>query len=555
MNLKDQFEWDIVNSSNSPEHFAEVYCSDLGLGGEFKTAVAHCIREQSQVHMKSLFVVGHPMDGTPILEEEVKQTFLPPIDIAARSFEQTSTFTPIIDYLSDGEIERTEKEREKELKRKRRQTKGKRGIALPDRDPVRTHRTPAIGFPDMDPSLASSGITAPTSSKRAAAAAASATIAVMVASENEGGGGRYSAPVNLPEKAVQPPKPTRTRGLYKPPPIPNPIENPRAQMTKTENTALASTDRATRPPDSSGSTRLTAFHRPKDEFVAEGQHKNIIDGVWHCSNCGAPDGIAVGRRKGPNGIKSQCGPCGKYWHQHRKPRPVQYSTDRAWHERQLREMSKKGKRSRVLPNIHTDLPPSHNRVDDGPYQPLDVGASSPQSTMSSMSQQSVELPLAKKARINGNAPVSREAPRAASPPQLPPAPPPVPVVMPTNAAPPPPSGGDNGVQHVSAPPYPTDGSGPSLSPLARPEWLMTALKGMQDKYPDDRFDVIQRPRMQTEQTPDDEIWRVKCFDCPGKLYKPGPAQSLDNFEVHLRNRLHRQKVAARVSGAPPPSAS
>ncbi|EJD52084.1 hypothetical protein AURDEDRAFT_55928 [Auricularia subglabra TFB-10046 SS5] len=78
---------------------------------------------------------------------------------------------------------------------------------------------------------------------------------------------------------------------------------------------------------------------------------------------------------------------------------------------------------------------------------------------------------------------------------------------------------------------------------------------MQDKYPDDRFDVIQRPRMQTEQTPDDEIWRVKCFDCPGKLYKPGPAQSLDNFEVHLRNRLHRQKVAARVSGAPPPSAS
>ncbi|EJD52064.1 SNF5-domain-containing protein, partial [Auricularia subglabra TFB-10046 SS5] len=99
MNLKDQFEWDIVNSSNSPEHFAEVYCSDLGLGGEFKTAVAHCIREQSQVHMKSLFVVGHPMDGTPILEEEVKQTFLPPIDIAARSFEQTSTFTPIIDYL------------------------------------------------------------------------------------------------------------------------------------------------------------------------------------------------------------------------------------------------------------------------------------------------------------------------------------------------------------------------------------------------------------------------------------------------------------------------
>lgn len=283
-----------------------------------RTAIAHCIREQTQVHLKSLFVVGHPMDGTPILEEDVRQAFLPAVDTVARSFEQTAAFTPIIDYLSDGEIERAEKEREKELKRKRRQTKGKRGVALPDREPPRTHRTPAIGFPDVDPSLSAAAISAPTSSKRAAAAAASLTIASMVASENAPDGRDYGGPVAFTpqqqqhlQKPVQPAKPTRTRGLYKPPPIPNPIPNPREGKTKTPSTALAPEDRSGRPPDSSGSLRLTAFHRPKDEFVAEGQHKNIIDGVWHCSNCGAPDGVAVGRRKGPNGIKSQCGPCGK----------------------------------------------------------------------------------------------------------------------------------------------------------------------------------------------------------------------------------------------------
>jgi SWI/SNF-related matrix-associated actin-dependent regulator of chromatin subfamily B protein 1 len=36
MNLTDQFEWDINDPNNSPEDFAEVYCRDLGLGGEFK---------------------------------------------------------------------------------------------------------------------------------------------------------------------------------------------------------------------------------------------------------------------------------------------------------------------------------------------------------------------------------------------------------------------------------------------------------------------------------------------------------------------------------------
>lgn len=36
MKLDDQFEWDIDNSSASPEMFAEVYARELGLGGEFR---------------------------------------------------------------------------------------------------------------------------------------------------------------------------------------------------------------------------------------------------------------------------------------------------------------------------------------------------------------------------------------------------------------------------------------------------------------------------------------------------------------------------------------
>ena len=40
--------------------------------------------------------------------------------------------------------------------------------------------------------------------------------------------------------------------------------------------------------------------------------------------------------------------------------------------------------------------------------------------------------------------------------------------------------------------------------------------------------------------------RIKCLDCPGKLYTPGPETGVNNFEVHLKNRIHREKVDKRI---------
>src|SRR5262249_11862138 len=100
-----------------------------------------------------------------------------------------------------------------------------------------------------------------------------------------------------------------------------------------------------------------------------------------------------------------------------------------------------------------------------------------------------------------------------------------------------------------------------------PEWLTLAVQEMQEKYPDDRFEVISRklnPLSPAE-------WRIKCLDCPGKvgscfvfdlwhvffadmfrkwkLYTPGPAETLSNYEVHIKNRQHRQRVNNRVHSA------
>jgi SWI/SNF-related matrix-associated actin-dependent regulator of chromatin subfamily B protein 1 len=32
--------------------------------------------------------------------------------------------------------------------------------------------------------------------------------------------------------------------------------------------------------------------------------------------------------------------------------------------------------------------------------------------------------------------------------------------------------------------------------------------------------------------------RIRCTDCATKIYTAGPGQTVDNFEVHLKNRGH-----------------
>ncbi len=53
--------------------------------------------------------------------------------------------------------------------------------------------------------------------------------------------------------------------------------------------------------------------------------------------------------------------------------------------------------------------------------------------------------------------------------------------------------------------------------------------------------------------PSDVKWmflpRIRCIDCPGKMYTPGPEMTLGNFEVHLKNKQHRERVAARTLAA------
>jgi SWI/SNF-related matrix-associated actin-dependent regulator of chromatin subfamily B protein 1 len=69
VHLEDQFEWDLMSYRHAldPEVIAKRSCSELGIGGEFVTAVAHTIREQvcwyaidhlnSGAHVHEMFTV------------------------------------------------------------------------------------------------------------------------------------------------------------------------------------------------------------------------------------------------------------------------------------------------------------------------------------------------------------------------------------------------------------------------------------------------------------------------------------------------------------------
>ncbi|KAG4414195.1 hypothetical protein IFR04_012682 [Cadophora malorum] len=119
------------------------------------------------------------------------------------------------------------------------------------------------------------------------------------------------------------------------------------------------------------------------------------------------------------------------------------------------------------------------------------------------------------------------------------------------------------IGRVDAPPPPPPGQPPHVPPPP-PSWLTAGLNGLLTQYPGDRFEGVMRytavntatempcPAPAPGTSPDDVKWmylpRIRCHDCPGKLYTPGPETTVGNFEVHLKNRQHRERVDARIAG-------
>lgn len=532
-----------------------------------RTAIAHSIREQVQVYEKSLYLIGHTADGSKIQDEELRLAFLPPIYSARRTLDQVPTYTPQLNFYAEKELERNERAD----RRKRRQPRGRRGdkVVLPDREPLRTFRTPAIGFPEPEKET----VVPVAPSRRAAAIAAekaNTQIAVIEQKENQPYGSSPtmsttvlpSAPQphimpSMNSRPSQPPTqptvdaaPRRSRQeLLRGPPVAARVRQPRPLPA----TTIASSDTKvpaewTRSARERAATKPTGKRRgPKERELPEGQHPNMIDGVWHCSNCGCPEDVAVGRRQGPLGPKSMCGQCGKWWHRHRKPLEVEYSTNREFHlekkrkDDEIRRLKKRGGMKAVQAAQERERLLAQSTPSAAHGSPLLTSASRPvnaatprknrpppsnilNSSESSLSPPAMSPPRPRKRELGPPNSTPRELSQPAQQGQLPPQ---------ASLAPPP-----DLVAEILAAPPPTVRTNYSSTPVdrnraaaaQRPAWLNDELTKLRTRYPDDIFDVLQKtkPPVNGEPAPNPAAaseWRVRCSDCPGKV---GPSIQQSN---------------------------
>ncbi|QRV86454.1 SNF5/SMARCB 1/INI1 family protein [Ceratobasidium sp. AG-Ba] len=129
--LHDHIEWDLA-SPLTPEHFARVLCADTGLAGEAVPLVACALREALLKHTKDAVEAGlvGPGTGDKRSAELASSTTAPlrkelgsePLRSVFREWQDAEEYFPRLELLSAEELERRAMERERAIRRMRRET-------------------------------------------------------------------------------------------------------------------------------------------------------------------------------------------------------------------------------------------------------------------------------------------------------------------------------------------------------------------------------------------------------------------------------------------------
>lgn len=472
--LVDQFEWDINNPLNSPEEFALSMSRELSLSGEFTTAIAHCIREQSQLFTKSLYIVGYPFDGRPVEDADLVAAFLPtPLPSAFRPHQQAREYAPYLYEMKEADLEKNEVIFSREQRRQKRSVNRRGGPTLPDlKDRQRTVRTLVV------------------SSTLPGAAATIEESRIFKRVGGIGGRGKRGAATHAgdgisdsdesEDSVAESPAPSQLQGTL-----------------RTRGTRVAAT---------AAQQRMANLGRSETPEAILHHHETRT---------------SARRFGGRDREESFDGPSSLI---------VKLKVGREKLQQYLRD-----KRNGIRPqNLHNR---SHSSI-SGLGTPA-RGSMGPPSTPGHQHNQ-LKAPTSTPGPSTGQ--IGRlDAPFPPPPGQQ--MPPPVStqthfkVFFLSNCRQPPP-----------------------------PAWLITALSTLQQAYPSDRFEGMMRysPVDKVTETPVPAppagaetpgnikyMWlpRIRCNDCPGKLYTPGPDTTVENFEVHLKNRVHRERVDARTKAA------
>lgn len=103
--LVDQVEWDMSQKENNPEEFAMKLCAELGLGGEFVTAIAYSIRGQLSWHHRTYAFSEAP---------------LATVEVPFRATGDADQWAPFLETLTDAEMEKKIRDQDRNTRRMRR---------------------------------------------------------------------------------------------------------------------------------------------------------------------------------------------------------------------------------------------------------------------------------------------------------------------------------------------------------------------------------------------------------------------------------------------------
>ncbi|GLI80164.1 chromatin structure remodeling complex protein sfh1 [Penicillium ochrochloron] len=117
----DRFEWSLLHPPGMAEEFAQITCADLHLGGEWVSAISHAIYEAVLKLKKEVCESGGLING---FGNEIDNQAANGVEAGWRYDPETlgDKWQPQVETLSKEEIERREGDREREIRRVRRET-------------------------------------------------------------------------------------------------------------------------------------------------------------------------------------------------------------------------------------------------------------------------------------------------------------------------------------------------------------------------------------------------------------------------------------------------
>ncbi|KAJ5683223.1 hypothetical protein N7462_006388 [Penicillium macrosclerotiorum] len=120
----DRFEWSLLHPPGMAEEFAKITCADLHLGGEWVSAISHGIYEAVLKLKKEVCESGGLVYGINGYGNEIDNQAANGVEAGWRYDPETlgDEWEPKVETLSKEEIERREGDRERQIRRLRRET-------------------------------------------------------------------------------------------------------------------------------------------------------------------------------------------------------------------------------------------------------------------------------------------------------------------------------------------------------------------------------------------------------------------------------------------------